>query len=73
MTFTIDGETYTFTLEVDQSNQLTSFTATKGGAPYVCSIYCAPGLDGMDPECCTPNGCTQGGCGVPLTGTGMST
>jgi hypothetical protein len=63
MTFTIDGATFTFTLEVDQSNQLTSFTATKAGAPYVCSIYCQPNLDDMEAECCTPNGCTQGGCG----------
>ncbi|HET8782451.1 MAG TPA: hypothetical protein VFM63_08535 [Pyrinomonadaceae bacterium] len=63
MTFTIDGETFTFTLEVNQLNQLTSFTATKGGDPYVCSIYCQPDFDSLEAECCTPNGCTQGGCG----------
>jgi hypothetical protein len=64
MTFTINGEGFTFTLQVNQSDELTSFTATKGGLPYVCSIYCQPDLDSVEAECCTPNGCTQGGCGA---------
>ena len=61
MTFTISGEPFLFTLVVDDG-VLTSFTATDNGTTFDCFIQLeAQGLvEGM--FCCTPTGCTSGGC-----------
>ncbi len=63
MTFTIDGQPYTFNLQLDQSNKLTGFTASTQSTTYVCSIQLASNEDVPEFVCCTPSGCTAGGCG----------
>jgi hypothetical protein len=63
MNFTINGEPYTFTLEVDGLNRLTGFTATNQSTTYDCAIHMTSQLDEPELVCCTPSGCTQGGCG----------
>jgi hypothetical protein len=61
--FTINGATYVFTLEVNQDNQLTSFTATKNQTPYSCKIQVTSELNSEEQDCCGTSGCTGGGCG----------
>ena len=61
MNFTINGEEWIFTLLVDSQGNLTDFTATKDGTTCTCSIQLvAEGTGGR--TCCTPAGCTAGGC-----------
>ena len=61
--FTINGAAYTFTLEVNQDNQLTSFTATKNQSPYTCKIQVTAVGNEEEKDCCGPSGCAGGGCG----------
>ena len=67
MDFTISGEDFTFTLQVDGTGQLTSFTATKssgivGNTTYDCSIQVESQTNPPQVFCCTPSGCTSGPC-----------
>lgn len=61
MTFTINGEEWLFTLLVDSQGNLTDFTATKDGTTCTCSIQLVAENSGAR-TCCTPAGCTAGGC-----------
>ena len=63
MNFTISGEDFTFTLSVNPNGELTSFTAEKDSTSYDCSIQ-VESSGALMPEafCCTPAGCTTGGC-----------
>ena len=62
MNFTISGESYSFTLEVDGNGNLTLFTANEGDDIYDCSIQMIARTDPGTPVCCTPSGCTSGPC-----------
>jgi hypothetical protein len=61
-TFTIEGQPFTFNLEVDEQDQLTSFTATGEGKNYTCKIRAENVTSQADLMCCDPNGCTSGPC-----------
>ena len=63
MIFTINGEPYIFTLTLDLLNQVTGFTATNLTTTYDCKIHLTSQQDDSEELCCTPSGCTQGGCG----------
>jgi hypothetical protein len=63
MIFTINGEPYIFTLTVDLLNRVTGFTATNLSTTYDCKIQMTSQEDEPEVLCCTPSGCTQGGCG----------
>ena len=60
MNFKIDGEDCVFTLIVDSQGNLTDFTATKENTTCTCSIQLTAENGGR--TCCTPAGCTAGGC-----------
>ena len=63
MNFTISGESYNFTLEVDGNGALTVFTANEGADTYDCSIQLVSRSEpGSRAVCCTPAGCTSGPC-----------
>ena len=66
MNFVINNEDFVFTIEFQQEggqNVLTSFTATKDEVEYNCSIQLdAVGSLTESMFCCTPLGCTSGGC-----------
>ena len=66
MTFTFrisDEEPYTFTIEKDENNNLTAFTATDGSIPYECGIHLKE-TNGQETKCCRPEpiGCVEGPC-----------
>jgi hypothetical protein len=61
MNFTIVGEEWVFTLLVDAEGNLTDFTADKGGVSCECFIQLVAQNNG-DRTCCSPSGCTAGGC-----------
>jgi hypothetical protein len=61
MTFTINGEDFTFTITVDTQGNLTAFTATGEGATFNCMIQLVSEVDGSR-VCCGPSGCTSGSC-----------
>jgi len=62
MNFTISGEEFDFTLEVDGSGNLTGFTATKDGTTYDCTIQLTSRANAEDQVCCGPSGCMAGSC-----------
>lgn len=62
MTFTISGEGFTFTLEVDNNDNLTSFIATNGATTYNCTIQLVSQINPEEFICCGPSGCTSGPC-----------
>jgi hypothetical protein len=61
MHFTINGEDFDFTLTVDSEGNLISFTATRDGVPFDCSIQLVSEVNGAR-TCCSPSGCTAGSC-----------
>ena len=61
MTFTINGEDFTFTITVDSQGNLLDFTATGEGATFDCMIQLVSDVDGAR-FCCGPSGCTSGSC-----------
>jgi len=62
MTFTIQGEDFTFNLTVDGSGILRGINATRGGVTYSCKIQVKSEANPADVMCCGPDGCTAGGC-----------
>ena len=62
MNFTISGEDFDFTLEVDGSGNLTAFTATKDATTYDCTIQLTSRTPEADRICCGPSGCMSGSC-----------
>lgn len=61
MHFTINGEDFDFTLTVDSAGNLISFTATRDGVPFDCTIQLVDEVNGAR-TCCGPSGCTAGSC-----------
>jgi len=64
MVFTIENEDYTFSLVLDESNQMTGFTATKDQVTYDCGIHLKSRTQPQEYSCCYPPpiGCQPGGC-----------
>lgn len=60
MNFTIAGEEWVFTLQVDGEGNLTDFFAVKEGSTCSCLIQLIAENNGR--TCCGPAGCTAGGC-----------
>jgi len=67
MTFTIANSGFTFDLQVNGENQLTSFTATREGVSYVCYIQLESQGEVAQLVCCTPQGCVEGPCRTTTT------
>jgi hypothetical protein len=61
MTFTINGEEFSFTLTVDAEGNLTDLTATRDGVTFDCTIQLVSEVNGSR-VCCSPLGCTAGSC-----------
>jgi hypothetical protein len=62
MTFTIANSGFVFDLQLNEQNQLATFTATREGSSYLCYIQLERQDEVAELVCCTPQGCVEGPC-----------